>query len=169
MKRLFIIDYKNYDESLPHSKRPSVRGIIRNNGRLAMVYSEKYHYYKLPGGGIEDKETHEEALLREVKEETGLTVIRKSIKEYGSVLRLQKSEHFENTIFEQESLYYFCDVKDNIGKQQLEASEAEAGFVLKYVTLEEAISTNRNCHLTKGDKMLSREIKVLEFLKNEGY
>lgn len=55
-----------------------------------MVYSKKYHYYKFPGGGIEIGEFMEDALIREVSEETGLCVIRNSIQEYGQVHRIQK-------------------------------------------------------------------------------
>ena len=38
------------------------------------------------------------ALIREVKEETGLTVIPESIKELGLVVRLNKSFIYQNTV-----------------------------------------------------------------------
>ena len=74
MKQLFCVDLKDYEENWPHSKRPSVRGIIWKENKLAMVHSKKYDYYKFPGGGIEGEEAHEATLIREVKEETGLTL-----------------------------------------------------------------------------------------------
>lgn len=91
MKRLFTIDLHDYDENGTKVYRPSVRGIIfTEDGKMALAHSRKRHYYKFPGGGIEAGENHIEALLREVKEETGLSVIPDSIKEFGNVLRLQK-------------------------------------------------------------------------------
>ena len=51
MRLLFEIDLRNYDPNDIRFVRPSVRGIIINNDKIAMVYSQKYDYYKFPGGG----------------------------------------------------------------------------------------------------------------------
>ena len=71
MRELFILDKKNYNPNGSVGKRPSVRGIILRNGKIAMMHSQKYNYYKLPGGGIEPGESLEETLIREVREESG--------------------------------------------------------------------------------------------------
>ena len=49
MKLLFEIDLKNYDLNGTKFIRPSVRAVIVKDGRLAMVHSLKYDYYKFPG------------------------------------------------------------------------------------------------------------------------
>lgn len=166
MKLLFCVDKKDYEATWPHSKRPSVRGIIRKDNKLAMVHSLKYDYYKFPGGGIEGEEAHEATLIREVKEETGLTVKPETIREYGYVLRLQKSDYLADTVFEQENFYYTCEVSEETGVQKLDDYEAEEGFTLEFVTPEEAILANQNCHCTEWDKaMVERETRVLEGLK----
>ena len=70
MKQLFTMDLKNYNPNGKKFYRPSVRGIIFNDdGDIAMIYSQKYHFYKFPGGGIEGNETHLETLVREIREE----------------------------------------------------------------------------------------------------
>ena len=99
MRNLFTIDLKDYSDTDIVYKRPSSRAIIIKNGKIALVYSNKYNYYKFPGGGINESEDKIDALIREVKEEVGLIVIKKSIKEYGEVKRIQKSNF--NQIFYQ--------------------------------------------------------------------
>ena len=143
MKQLFAIDLKDYEEGDRVSRRPSARGIIMKKDKIALVYSRKEHYYKFPGGGIKDNEEKEQALIREVREEVGLQVIPGSITPFGSVLRRQKSNYAPDTIFEQENFYYFCETEDRVTQQQLDDYEQEAEFVLRFVSLDEAIETNR--------------------------
>jgi len=45
------------------------------NGQLVIVYAESKKYWTPPGGEIEKEETYEEAVVREVKEETNMKVI----------------------------------------------------------------------------------------------
>lgn len=93
MRELFEIDTKDYDINGTTVSRPSSRAIIIKEGKVAMIHSLKYDYYKFPGGGIEKGETKEEALVREVKEETGLIVKEETIKEFGMVHRIQKGDY----------------------------------------------------------------------------
>ena len=169
MKQLFIIDLKDYNPNGEKFYRPSVRGIIfDNNGNIAMIYSRKYHFYKFPGGGIEGNETHLETLAREIKEETGMTLIPESAKEFGEVLRIQKKDETdEDIILVQYNYYYTCEVEDKIGEQDLDDEEKDAEFVLKFVPIEEAIKTNSAFQGKPIKKqMVEREKRVLEILKD---
>ena len=126
MKRLFEIDLHDYGINDKVFRRPSARGIIFDDcGRLALVYSKKEKFYKFPGGGIQDDEDKKEALIREVREETGLVVVPESIEEFGSVLRRQKDDKEPKVIFEQENFYYLCKVENKIVGQNLDDYEAE--------------------------------------------
>lgn len=171
MKRLFTVDLQDYNPDWPHSTRPSVRGIIMRDGKAALVHNGKFDYYMFPGGGIEAGENHEEALIREVKEESGLVVIPESILEYGSALRLSKSSHFENTVFEQENYYYFCKAKEEIDATEFDVHEIEEQYSLVFVTLEEAIRKNRqdNHGEENGTVWIERETRVMELLLEEKY
>lgn len=60
MRLLFEIDKKDYVIGGSVFSRPSARGIIIKNGKIAMVHSRKYDYYKFPGGGIEGNERKED-------------------------------------------------------------------------------------------------------------
>ena len=147
--------------------RPSVRAIIRREGRVAMVHSLKYDYYKFPGGGIEPGERKEEALIRETREEAGLVVLSDSIREYGYVHRVQVRT--DGSVFIQDNDYYFCDTLPEQRKQQLDDYEAEERFTLEYVDPKLAIAVNRGSdHGPKDPQMLEREARVLECLMAEG-
>lgn len=167
MKELFSIDLKDYKPNDSVFRRPSARAIIIKNNIIALVYSEKEKYYKFPGGGIKDDEDMLVALAREVKEEVGLIVKPESISEFGSVMRRQKSNYVENTIFEQENFYFCCECEDNVVSQNLDDYEKDAEFTLKYVDIDEAISVNSKYKSDDyfNEIMIQREKKVLEIIK----
>lgn len=54
--------------------RPSAYGIIMKSNKLLVVPQFEENRYDLPGGGVDLGELLEQAVIREVKEETGLTV-----------------------------------------------------------------------------------------------
>lgn len=168
MRSLFEIDTKDYDINGTTVSRPSARGIIIKDGKLAMIHSIKYDYYKFPGGGIEKNEQKENALIREVLEETGLDVIPQTIKEYGMVHRIQKGDYED--IFIQDNYYYLCDVEDNVHEQKLDDYEKEEKFTLEYVSPKQVIDANKACASKEADQiMLERECKVIGILAREGY
>ena len=59
----------------------AVRAIVMTKDNLLVMYRDKQgsRYFTLVGGGVHDNETPEEALVREVQEETGLRVTRKEL------------------------------------------------------------------------------------------
>lgn len=48
MRLLFQLDTRDYDPNGKAFVRPSVRGIIIRAGKVGMVHSQKYDYYKSP-------------------------------------------------------------------------------------------------------------------------
>lgn len=168
MRLLFEIDTKDYDLSGVAFVRHSARCINIKNGLVAMVHSAKYDFYKFPGGGIERGESKEHAMMRETLEESGLTVIPQSVREYGYVHRIQKSSHDDADYFVQDNYYYLCDVEEGVQPQDLDDYEAEERFTLEYVEPDKAIFVNRK-NANHDPRELEREARVLELLKEEGY
>lgn len=169
MRLLFEIDNKDYVPDGKIFARHSARAIIIQDGEVAMVYSQKYDYYKFPGGGMEDGESPVTAMIRETAEEAGLSVRPNSIKEYGYVHRVSKSDHPDADIFLQDNFYYFCQVCAHV-TQNLDAYEAEEGFVPLWVDPKTAIQVNRfHCHGQTDQTMLERDARVLEQLISEGH
>lgn len=168
MKDLFTMDRKNYDASWKVFRRPSVRAIIIREDKVLMIHSKKYDYYKFPGGGLDKGESHIQALIREVKEESGYQVIPESIKEYGRVLRRRKDDLAEDTIFEQENFYYLCEVGNEVSEVHLDDYEAEEGFTPVWIEPLEASYVDFNNRKKYIDpEMVERESKVLSIVDQE--
>lgn len=171
MRELFVMDLKNYDPKGNIGRRPSVRGIIIKDDKIAMMHSLRYDYYKLPGGGIDQGETLEETLVREVQEESGLVVKKDSIREFGYVKRIEKGK--TDDIFVQENFYFLCEAEEEPGQRNLDDYEAYEEFTLEYVTPKQAISVNEQADHGEKAKtqnfrgMLERENRVLEILQGE--
>ena len=172
MRMLFSIDLKDYDPAAPRFVRPSVRGIICREGKIAMVHSLKLDYYKFPGGGIEPGEDPVTALCREVREEAGLTVKPETVRPYGRVHRIQRGQLGDT--FVQDNDYYLCEVEDTPAAQQLDDYEAEEGFTPEWTAPTHAAEVNLRDR--SGDArfdpvytiMLEREARVLQMLMAEG-
>ena len=128
MRKLFDMDKRDYDPNGRAFIRPSARCIAIEDGRVAMVHSLKYDYYKFPGGGIEPGEEPMDALLRETAEEAGRRIVPKSVEEYGLVRRAQKSEHPDTEYLVQDNYYFLCRLSPEPIAQRLDDYEAEERF-----------------------------------------
>lgn len=158
MKVIGELDTKDYQPGWPVFLREAVRAMIFRGDQIAMVYSEAEHYYKFPGGGIEPGESHLEALLREVREETGLRIRPETVREYGMVREKRKSTMEPEKIFEQRSCYYTAEVEAIAGALDLDDYEAELGYHLVWTDLPSAYEAN-----------LGRTAPVFDFLRREAY
>ena len=169
MRLLFEIDKQDYGECAQTFRRDSARSIIIRNGKIAMIHSQKYDYYKFPGGGIENGENPIEAMIRETREEAGLRVIPESVKEYGYVHRIQKSDYNPTECFVQDNYYYLCEALGGLVSQSLDDYEAKESFQLEFIEPALAIEKNRRVKDSPYHRtMFEREARVLELLLSEG-
>jgi 8-oxo-dGTP pyrophosphatase MutT (NUDIX family) len=145
--------------------REAVRAVVFRDNEILMVHNNKGDY-KFPGGGINKEESHEEALKREVKEETGYIVdcVKNRI---GVITERRQDEYDRNSIFEMVSHYYLCEISGDRTNQQLDDYEFELGFQPVWITLDEAIQLNEEI-LKKNEDMnawVDRDTSVLRTLK----
>jgi 8-oxo-dGTP pyrophosphatase MutT (NUDIX family) len=134
--------------------RTAVRAVILRGRELLMVYSANVGDYKLPGGGVDDGESHEQALRREIHEEC------------GALLEYDIPMEAEYDVFKMTSHYYPCRVDDDFGAQKLDGYEKDLGFKPVWVDIDEAISMNQS--LLNSDKIpewLKRELFVLDYIQ----
>ena len=169
MRLLFEMDKKDHGGCTRTFTRDSARSVIIRDGKIAMIHSLKYDYYKFPGGGIENGENPVEAMIRETREEAGLAVIPESVREYGYVHRVQKSDRDDDVCFVQDNYYYLCEAEKDPISQKLDAYEAKESYRLEFVSPATAIEKNRSVRNSPYNRMMfEREALVLELLQAEG-
>ena len=83
----------------------------RNRILLVKLTYQRYHPWGLPGGGLEYSETAESAVVREVREETGLVV---------EVEKLFLNKTFPPDKF---AMYYLCRITDGVFQPSDEVCE----------------------------------------------
>ena len=169
MRVLFEMDLHDYADCTHNFVRNSARSIIIRDKKIAMIHSLKYDYYKFPGGGIEGKESPVDAMIRETREEAGLVVKPETVKEFGLVHRIQRSDKDPTECFVQDNLYYLCDAENETFFQCLDGYEAAENYALEFVEPILAIHRNRNVQDSPYNPMMfEREARVLEMLIDEG-
>ena len=141
MERLLYLDGENYTDDLPEIVRTAVRGIIFVDGKLLLIEDDK-NEVKLPGGGQEEGETDIETLIREVREETGCTVIPETVRPFGYIEEKRRSFH-EDCIWHQFSRLYFCDVTDERSDTEYSENEKKHGMRFRMYAIDEATAKNR--------------------------
>lgn len=169
MRLLFEMDLKDYAACTHSFSRPSARAVIIADGRLAMIHSRKYDYYKFPGGGIELGEDPVAAMIRETREEAGLIVRPETVWEYGYVHRIQRSGKDPTECFIQDNYYYLCEAEETPVAQQLDGYEAGEGYALVCVPPQTVLEKNRSVTgAPYNPLMFERECRVVELLVAEG-
>lgn len=139
--------------------REAARGIIIENNQILLVFSEKFKDYKLPGGGLEKNENFEQALLREVKEETGLSVKIESF--FEEIMEFDEAQEIEMDYFKMYSKYFIC--------KKLEKNSqiiSEIGSKTMWVNIDVAINRNKKAMLESNSPWVQREFEILVNIQN---
>lgn len=161
MKLLGIINPEDVSEgeAATYTLREASRAIaIDKDNNLAILHVQKARYYKLPGGGIEEGESREEALFRECLEEIGSTVT--IITELGKVIEYRK-------IFSIKQISY-CYLVLQIGEKGIphftneELKNAFEPLWLPYTEAYTLVSTNNTTDIEVGSYIIPRDTLLLK-------
>jgi ADP-ribose pyrophosphatase YjhB (NUDIX family) len=114
--------------------RPSIYGVIIRNNKILLV--PQWDGYDFPGGGIDKGETNEHALLREVKEETGLSV------KIQNILLCEedffKDFHEDDAYYHSILLYYLCsNPTGKLSTKGFDEQEKEYAKLAQWVPIDQ--------------------------------
>ena len=160
MKRLLTMDLKNYTDDMPVFEKHTVRAVILRDGKMAMQLSGGGEY-KSPGGGVEGDESHVDALLREVREETGLLVIHESIRPVGDILELREDVFHKGTKYVCHSYFYFCDAESETVATSMTSSEIAKGFHPVWETPAHIVAANERIQTEDWQKRDTEFVRML--------
>ncbi len=144
-------------EDRQYTERESVRTIIMNvAGEIAILYANKEDYYKLPGGGIEAGENHQEAGTREAMEEIGCRV---KMSKRCLTITEEWTLHLH-----QISYCYVAHVLEDTGATALTEEEVEDGLEHRWVHVDEAINLMKKAKPTSvfGLSVKERDLFFVE-------
>ena len=115
-------------------KRVSSRAIIIEDNKLLTMFRRKVkkdgsvkEYYVIPGGGLEENETLEENVIRELKEEFNV---------YIEIVKFLSTEEYEDTI----ANYFLCKIVNGtpkVGGEELERMTSENYYEIRYIDLKD--------------------------------
>lgn len=137
--------------------RLTARAVVINPaGQLAVMYAAKFGIHTLPGGGVEEGESIEEALYREITEETGCTIA--SIEPLGII-----EENRAHADYTQINHYFIVHTADDALHPHLTALETENGTSASWYAPDEAYKRIASpvFERPQGKFLQARDVKAL--------
>ncbi|WP_413693339.1 NUDIX hydrolase [Psychromonas sp. KJ10-2] len=150
--------------------RLATRAIVFKQGKILLMFTERYNDYSLPGGGVDLGEELIDGLQRELAEETGAQQIT-NIQPFGLFEEYRphnSTKHqAECSIMHMLSYCYTCEIADQLGESQLEDYEVNNGMRVCWVDIDEAIQHNLHTieHDQKQGLSIQRETYLMQQIK----
>lgn len=158
-------DYVEDPGAQYHERRAARAVLYDEHQRVALLFSREREYYKLPGGGVDDGESMELALARELMEEVGTEA-----EVYGEIGRIEEWRDTERGMMHQISDAYLARVNGEVGRPSFTESEIADGFEVHWAdNIDDAIrlvSTTLNHEAQVVRFMSLREKTILEAAKS---
>lgn len=159
-----LIKILNPNNTLPevydsYRQTKTARALLLDpKGLIAIQYAGLNNFYKLPGGGVESGESIEQALRRELLEETGCEV--EILGEVGRIVEVR-----DDVSKVKESFCYVCRVVGTVGSPNLTEYENEKKIETIWVSM--AVAQDYLNDYIKIKDVISRTVqqRAATFLK----
>lgn len=167
MKNIVINDNNLSDNDI-ETFVTRVKGLIINSrGKILLAHNN--NSYQFPGGHVEEDESLEVSVIREIKEETGIDV--NVIEEPFLVITTYDNNYFGSNKRVRNRIYYytfFTDDLPNLDETHYDELELETEFNLFYVNIN-GLDVFLKDEMAKGniDECIGREMLLVydEYLK----
>lgn len=128
-----VINYDKLKEEDITDKVTRVKALMLNS-KKEILLATAYTTIQFPGGHLESPETLNEALKREIMEETGI-ILNKEYEPFFCLKYMVKDypKKGNNRLLEIYYFYLFTDEPYNLANTHFDEQENEGGFTLKYV------------------------------------
>jgi ADP-ribose pyrophosphatase YjhB (NUDIX family) len=136
--------------------RKATRAIVLNGESILLLYTQRYHDYSLPGGGIDEGEDNITGLIRELREETGAQNVT-NIKAFGCYEEYRNWYKADYDIMHMLSYCYTCDIDQELLTPEFEAHELQNGMQPLWMNIHNAIEHNELVIKSSDKKGLSIE------------
>ena len=145
--------------------RPATRAIVLKGNDILLLHTERYQDYSLPGGGVDHGESLQQALIRELTEETGAQDV-KNVVPYGLIREFRENYKQPSQLIEMLSYCFTCEIAEQFSAQNLEDYELANGMSVHWVNIEKAIAYNKQTMAQSEKKGISiiRETFLLEHI-----
>ncbi|MCU4676039.1 NUDIX domain-containing protein [Catenovulum sp. 2E275] len=149
-------------------KRRATRAIVLKGESILMLYTQRYHDYSLPGGGLDEGEDMIAGFCRELAEETGAQNIR-NIQPFGLYEEYRPWHKPEFDSVNMLSYCFSCEIDDELAATQLEDYEIKNGMRPVWMNIYQAIEHNEQTIKNSSKKGLSieRETFLLKLIVQE--
>ncbi|WP_295891307.1 NUDIX hydrolase [uncultured Vibrio sp.] len=149
-------------------KRNAARAIVLNGEDILLLYTERYHDYTIPGGGLDEGEDVIAGMVRELEEETGAQNIH-SIKPFGIIEEFRPWYKNDANVMHMISYCYTCKTDRALGDTNYEDYEIKNGMKAVWVNIHDAIKHNEKT-IAESDKKgmsIERETYLLHLIAKE--
>jgi 8-oxo-dGTP pyrophosphatase MutT (NUDIX family) len=149
-------------------ERHAARGIVVKDENILLLYTERYHDYSLPGGGIDEGEDEIAGLIRELSEETGAQGVR-NVEAFARYDEYRPWYKADADIIHMISHCYVCEIDEVLGETAYESHEVNNGMKPLWMNIHEAIAHNEEIIASSPKKGLSieRETFMLKVIAEE--
>lgn len=121
--------------------RHAARAIVVKGENILLLYTQRYHDYSLPGGGIDEGEDKVAGLVRELREETGAQGVR-NVKAFARYDEYRPWYKPDADIIHMISYCYMCEIDESLGDTAYESHEVSNGMTPLWMNIYEAIAHN---------------------------
>ncbi|MBY8317451.1 NUDIX domain-containing protein [Vibrio fluvialis] len=149
-------------------QRKAARAIVLDGEDILMLYTERYHDYTLPGGGVDEGEDILQGMVRELEEETGAQNIH-NIKPFGLYEEFRPWYKDDADVMHMVSYCFTCKIDRELGDTNYEDYEIKNGMKPVWINIRDAITHNELTMAESEKKGMSveRETFLLRLIAKE--